>query len=132
MFGALNASRMPSVQELLPRIRRICLALPETWEGSSLGHPTFHAGQRTFAVVEADDGRALVTFKAAPEMLADLESQARFRRAAHIGRHGWVSLALDVRVDWTEVQELLQASYRQVALKRMLEVLDGPVRRRAR
>jgi predicted protein tyrosine phosphatase len=38
-------------------------------------------------------------------------------------------VALDLtaaEVDWAEVVELAETSYRQVALKRMLAALDGP------
>jgi hypothetical protein len=40
------------------------------------------------------------------------------------GALGWVSLDLTAApVDWAEVRELLDASYRQVALERMLALL---------
>ncbi|HKA92502.1 MAG TPA: MmcQ/YjbR family DNA-binding protein, partial [Acidimicrobiia bacterium] len=42
------------------------------------------------------------------------------------GPGGWLALdfAARKRVDWTEVAELVESSYRQVALKRMLKALE--------
>ncbi len=42
------------------------------------------------------------------------------------GPGGWLALDLTARkkVDWTEVAELMESSYRQVALKRMLKALE--------
>jgi hypothetical protein len=45
---------------------------------------------------------------------------------AYFGPSGWLALDFGARkrVDWSEVAELMESSYRQVALKRMLEALE--------
>jgi hypothetical protein len=45
---------------------------------------------------------------------------------AYFGPGGWLALdfAARQRVDWDEVAELIDSSYRQVALKRMLKALE--------
>jgi hypothetical protein len=44
----------------------------------------------------------------------------------YFGAGGWLALDLAAPgVDWAEVDELLDSSYRQVALVRMLKVLDA-------
>ena len=45
---------------------------------------------------------------------------------AYFGPGGWLALDFGARkgVDWGEVAELIDSSYRQVALKRMLEALE--------
>ncbi len=43
----------------------------------------------------------------------------------YFGPGGWVALDFTAApVDWDEVAELMDASYRQVAIKRMLRALD--------
>jgi hypothetical protein len=43
----------------------------------------------------------------------------------YFGAAGWVALDFTAaEVDWGEVAELIESSYRQVALKRMLRALD--------
>jgi hypothetical protein len=43
----------------------------------------------------------------------------------HHGPSGWLALHFDAAsVDWDEVDELLDASYRQMALERMLRAPD--------
>ena len=50
----------------------------------------------------------------------------RFYAPPYWGPSGWLSLDFEARrVDWDEVAELVESSYRQVALKRMLKALDG-------
>jgi len=119
---------MSTVEHVLPRLRRICLALPETWEGASLGHPTFYAGKKSFAVLEPMQG--CVTFKATPGAQQELVRDTRFFVAPYSGQHGWVGMPLTGKVDWTHVSMLLQDSYRLIALKRMLHALDGRAPRR--
>jgi hypothetical protein len=44
----------------------------------------------------------------------------------YFGPSGWLAIALGrKKIDWTEIAEIVDASYRQVALKRMLRTLDG-------
>ncbi len=113
----------------LADLRQVCLALPESAEVEAWGRPTFRAGTRMFAVFAGNDAHAFgVTFKPeADERLALLED-TRFYVPPYFGPGGWVALDLTrASVDWGEVAELMESSYRQVALKRMLAALDaGP------
>jgi hypothetical protein len=44
----------------------------------------------------------------------------------YYGPSGWLTLDFEAApVDWDEVRELVELSYRQIALKRQLEALDG-------
>jgi hypothetical protein len=111
----------------LTELREVCLALPESSEVEAWGRPTFRAGKRLFAVFSGTDDHPFgVIFK--PEMAERpaLLEDARFYVPPYFGPSGW--LALDFTrapVDWGEVGELMESSYRQVALKRMLKALDG-------
>ncbi|MGH7152142.1 MAG: hypothetical protein ACREIU_15660, partial [Planctomycetota bacterium] len=54
-----------------------------------------------------------------------LLADPRFYVSPYIGAHGWLSMRVTGPVDWKLVSNLVLSSYRQVALKRMLEALDG-------
>ena len=111
----------------LADVRRVALALPETVEIEAWGRPTFRAGKKMFATFAHHDGHGFaVLFKPDPGEKPALVQDPRFYSPPYLGPSGWLGLDLEAaRVDWTEVAELLEASYRQVALKRMLAMLDA-------
>ena len=107
---------------------------PEARETTTFGNPTFQAGTKTFAVLDSYKGTRFLAFKVTLEEQDMLCQQERFFVAPYTGKNGWTCLRLDGKVDWKEVRQLLERSYRIVALKRMLAALDGapaPTRRRA-
>lgn len=63
----------------------------------------------------------------------ELLRDERFFPAPYAAAQGWVCLRADGELEWSEVRDLLMASYRIVALKRMLSALDAgaKVNRRA-
>ncbi|MDQ3028815.1 MAG: MmcQ/YjbR family DNA-binding protein [Actinomycetota bacterium] len=111
----------------LSELRAVCLALPESAEVEAWGRPTFRAGKKMFAVFEGNQDHPYgLVFKPDPAERAALLEDPRFWVPAYFGPGGWLALDLTTAaVDWTEVAELMDASYRQVALKRMLTALDG-------
>jgi predicted DNA-binding protein (MmcQ/YjbR family) len=108
----------------LPKLRKICLALPEVVETVTFGNPTFKAGKRTFVVLDKYKGEYAIAFKATLADQTALTLDPRFYITPYSGNHGWVSLRLNARMDWEEVGALALMSYRLVALKRMLMLLD--------
>ena len=108
------------------KLRSLCLSFPETTERSSWGHPNFRAGKRAFATFEIVGGRPSIAFRLPPASV-DLLLRRKHLFVTPYGRGQWVSLWADGSVDWTFVAELLQRSYRTVALKRMLHALDRTV-----
>jgi len=111
----------------LTELRDVCLALPETSEVEAWGRPTFRAGKKIFAVFNGDDDHDYaLTFKPEPDERPALLEDGRFYSPPYFGPGGWLSLDFGARrVDWGEVAELVESSYRQVALKRMLKALDA-------
>lgn len=114
----------------LERLRRLCLALPETSERLSHGEPTwFIQGKKTF-VTYADhhhDDR-LSFWCAAPdgaqEILVGTDPE-RFFRPPYVGHRGWLGVRLDVPgVDWDQIADLVTDAWRTVAPKRLLARLD--------
>ena len=110
----------------LADLRRVCLALPESCEVEAWGRPTFRAGKKIVAQFDgADIHDHALTFKPEPDERPALLEDARFYVPPYWGPSGWLALDLDAApVDWGEVAELVEGSYRQVALKRMVKALD--------
>ena len=110
----------------LVRLTKICLALPEATRECLGSHAGFRVRKKTFAYFLNDhhgDGIVSVACKALPgENTALVAAQPdRFYLPAYIGPKGWVALRLDIgKVDWQEVAELVAASYRQIAPKRLV------------
>ena len=117
-----TADRIDS-RPVVQRLRRLCLALPETSERSSWGHPNFRAGTKTFAAFEVIKGRPSIAFRL-PAADVDELLGATGCFLTPYGRGLWVSFWADGRINWTMVERLLDRSYRTVALKRMLSALE--------
>jgi predicted DNA-binding protein (MmcQ/YjbR family) len=113
----------------LAELRAMCLALPEAVEVEAWGRPTFRAAKKIFAVFTGDDEHPYaVVFKPDPAEDPALRADDRFYVPPYFGPSGWLALDFEAAdVEWDEVAELVDGSYRQVALKRMLKVLDEEV-----
>ena len=117
-------------EDPFPRLREICLSLPQTTERMSHGEPTwFVRGKKTF-VTYADHHHddVLGFWCAAPEgaqaMLVD-SAPDRYYRPPYVGHRGWLGVRLDVPVDWDEIAEVVEDAYRVVAPKSLVVELDA-------
>jgi hypothetical protein len=75
-----------------------------------------------------DGGRPSVWFKPAGADQITLVGAHpdRFFIPPYVGTKGWLAMYLDVsELDWSEVDELIEDSYRQMAPKRALKILDA-------
>ncbi|MFA1542503.1 MmcQ/YjbR family DNA-binding protein [Actinomadura monticuli] len=108
------------------RIREICLSLPEATEKPFGGHtaPSFRVRDKLF-VMTSEDGLSM-TFKAGPGVQEALvaENPEGFFVPKYVGSKGWVGARLDVEHDWDEMSELIEDSYRLIAPKRLVNLLD--------
>jgi predicted DNA-binding protein (MmcQ/YjbR family) len=112
----------------LDRLRALCLAYPETSETSSWGHPNFKAGKKVFVAFEQVNGRASIAFRLPPQQIDRLLSRKQFFVTPY-GRGQWVSLWADGALDWKAVADLVDRSYRVVAIKRMIAAIDEGARK---
>ena len=125
-------SSAKQVEAALAKVREIALALPETTERLSHSAPSFFIrGKKTFVNFWDDhhgDGRLALWVAAPPGVQAQLAEQEpdRFFVPPYVGHRGWLGVRLDVDVDWGEVAGIIEDSYRQVAPKTLLKVLDEP------
>ena len=106
-------------------LRKVALGFPETTEVEAWGRPTFRAGKKIFAIFTGlNEQRYSVVFRPTASERPALVDDSRFYIPAYWGPSGWLALDFTAaKVDWQEVTELLESSYRQVALKRMLAQL---------
>jgi predicted DNA-binding protein (MmcQ/YjbR family) len=109
-------------QATVMKLRKICLALPETVETSAFGHPNFTANKKTFVTYENFKGQDAIAFRVDPLQFDAMLLDPRFF-ATPYGRGQWLSLAADADIDWALVKDLVLSSYRMVANKRMLASL---------
>ncbi len=117
----------PRAQQVLPKFREICLALPETLETEQFGNPVWKAGKKTFAGVHDRKGRLNLQFWAGADRQATLTFDPRYAIPPYIGHNGWIELDVEDDANWDEIDGLVLHSYRHFALKRMLRALDGHV-----
>jgi predicted DNA-binding protein (MmcQ/YjbR family) len=104
------------------RLRRICLSLPDATEAISPGQTAYRVAKKTFCVLKLDGADIFLVFKVGRPQQRLYLSDPRFCRAAYRARYGWVSLLLStaVKINWPEVRELVEGSYRELAPKRKL------------
>jgi len=101
-----------SEQEVLRRLREICLWLPGASETVTFGHPTFQANRKTFAVLEEYKSELSICVLAGKRMQGVFLKDPRFYRTPYIGNRGWVSLKVHgAPLDWREVRELVVGSH---------------------
>lgn len=117
--------------ELVERVRTICLALPEATEKLSHGAPAFFV-RKQFLMLWADghhDHDFPHLWAAAEpgvqEELVETESP-RFFRPPYVGHRGWIGLRLDGDLHWEEIANVCVEAYRAVAPKTLLAQLDEP------
>ena len=112
--------------DALERLRDICLAFPEASEQGGVGRPTFKVRQKIFAMRHLMDGRLSVWLKAPPGAQGALiqTSPDIFFMPPYVGRHGWVGAFLDADLDWDQLADLIEDSYRMTAPKRLVAQLD--------
>ena len=117
----------------LAELRRIALGFPGAFEKVSWGRPAFCV-PKMFAMyggnVKSPDG--MVSYPNSILVKVDevdrpaLEQDQRFVYPADMGPSGWLGLDLTAAaVDWDEVGELVDASYRMVAPRKLIKELDA-------
>ena len=94
----------------------LCLALPNTKETPTWEKPHFRVGERIFAGCGDPSDPLAVGFKLTlAHARRRYAKDARFKRAAYVGKSGWVTMNLRDRPSWVEVRALIEESYRLVA-----------------
>lgn len=119
---------MTATDPVLEKLRRICLALPNTKETPTWGHPHFRVGEKIFTGYGQEYGNnrpsisAKVTMDEQQALIA--ADPDRFFVPPYVGKKGWVGIYMDGRLDWSMVETLVEKSYRNVAKVRDVKALD--------
>lgn len=117
---------------MLHRVREAALEFPSAAEKVSHGRPAFFT-KRIFAHyggsirvdgAHVQHGQSVIVLPDEEEARA-LLGESRCYRPAYLGSSGWVGVDLDDATDWSEISELLEASYRRTAGPRLVAMLDG-------
>lgn len=127
----------------LKELREIALGFPDAYEKVSHGRPGFFVA-KMFAMYGGSTKHQHPPGRSAParrpgEMLTvphcvmvkvddsdrvALQQDERFFYPAYMGPAGWLGLDFSVaKVDWAEVRELVDASFRLVASKKLIKLL---------
>ncbi len=118
----------------LAELRAICFALPGVEERISHGRPTFRTAKIFAAFGGSEKIRpgehrqvpSALIFTPDPVDLPAIDQDPRFFVPAYYGPYGGRAIDLaDPATDWDEIAELVDASYRLVAPKRLLAELDA-------
>ncbi|WP_241386927.1 MmcQ/YjbR family DNA-binding protein [Rhodococcus sp. CH91] len=115
---------------LLARVRDLALALPGTTEKISHGRP-FFSTRTAFAVYGGSEKDTRAPFPRSLIVKPDEEERRALLEERHtylpmyFGPSGWVGYDLArPQVDWDEVSELLDMSFRMTAPARLVRELD--------
>lgn len=122
----MDERRLTDDGAALEQLRAICLALPEASEEGGVGNPSFKVRGKIFAMRHPQGGRMSVWLKAPPGAQGALvhTSPQVFFVPPYVGHHGWVGAWLDIGLDWEQLAELIEESYRMTAPKRLVAQLD--------
>jgi predicted DNA-binding protein (MmcQ/YjbR family) len=109
--------------DALERVRRICLALPESEERRSWGTPAFRVRDRQFAIFldnHHGDGRVAVWCVGSPGMQESLVSSdaEHFFVPPYVGPSGWIGVRLDRGLGWDVVGDLLRQAHEAIVERR--------------
>jgi predicted DNA-binding protein (MmcQ/YjbR family) len=116
---------------LLQRLSKFCLALPEAIREDSGDFADFRVRKKAFAYfLNNHHGDQIVSVCCRAEMGENVDRASRepqrFYLPAYIGPRGWFGLRLDgSAVDWSEVRNLVELSYRLAAPKTLIKTLDA-------
>ncbi|WP_026373915.1 MmcQ/YjbR family DNA-binding protein [Agrococcus lahaulensis] len=116
---------------VLARLRAIALALPSAQEKVSHGRPAFFT-RKVFAYFGGSTREEYAAGLDPPRVSVLLEPEERLAmlaeggavEPAYLGPYGWVAVDLE-DADWTRVAELIDASFRVTAPKRLVAELDS-------
>ena len=115
----------------LARVRKICLALPQTTERLSHGAPTFFVRDKKSFVTYVDDhhgdGRLALWCAAPPGMQRGLvrANPEQLFVPPYVGFRGWIGVRLDRDPDWDDIERVIREAYVAIAPKTRAAQVSG-------
>jgi phosphoribosylglycinamide formyltransferase-1 len=117
-----------------PRLRKlteVCLALPDMVRKISGDHADFRVRGKVFVYfLNNHHGDGIVSVCCRSELGENVDrahrEPQRFYLPAYIGPRGWFGLRIDRgKIDWEEVKNLVELSYRLAAPKTLIKALEA-------
>ncbi|NJN19463.1 MAG: MmcQ/YjbR family DNA-binding protein [Oscillochloris sp.] len=107
----------------LERVRRICMALPETTERLSHGEPTFFVRKKVYVMCadnHHNDGRSAVWLPAPPGFQEGLigSDADTFFLPPYVGHRGWVGVILE-RISDADLRLHIETAWELIAPTRL-------------
>jgi predicted DNA-binding protein (MmcQ/YjbR family) len=99
---------------VLEKLRKICLALPGAEEKFTWGHPNFRVKNKIFCSIGDYKDAWAISVKVGKAIQGVFLEDPRFFKTPYVGQHGWVSLRISGKLNWKEIQGLVEESYRQI------------------
>src|SRR5215831_6096506 len=121
-MGDPNRKLTAAEEGVLKRLRRIYEPLGGVVEErDKFGHVSIRVAKKTLAMLGSnDDGVPSLGLKSDLTTQALLVERGGFYRTPYVGQHGWVSIDGTVKqMDWPVIEDVLVATYRAVAPKRI-------------
>ncbi len=126
---ALNEAAVGSgmnFEQVLHKLQTICLALPKTKETLTWGIPHFRVGEKIFCGCAEDQGRPRIGLKMEAYQSEVMMKLPGIEKAPYSRKgDGWVTIDPGVFDDWDEIERLLVGSYRLIAPKRTVALIDS-------
>jgi hypothetical protein len=97
-------------------VRRIALSLPETREGSHMGHPDIRVAEKIFVGLRSEDGNFISLKSTAMNFDALVREDPETYRDAWGGK--WLGVKLD-RVDRAKLRALIEEAWTLAAPKKL-------------
>jgi predicted DNA-binding protein (MmcQ/YjbR family) len=114
--------------QLIDRLRKICLSLPEAVEKETWGHPTFRVRDKIFVGCGVGDGITTMSAKTVDgEQEALLEQGEPFFFPKYVGSKGWIGVVLSNGTDWDHIWEIVVDSYQAIAPKKLGLLVDDEI-----
>lgn len=117
----------------IARVRKICLALPETTEVRSWGAPTFRVRGRVFGMYAEPGnnhgGREALWLNcdAVSQQFMIADDPKRYFKPQYVGPYGWVGVYLDARVSWKLVTDRVREAH-EFTLAKLLKKKESKKR----
>jgi predicted DNA-binding protein (MmcQ/YjbR family) len=114
-----------NAEAILKKLSQICLSLAEVERRDRNDHADFRVRGKVFAYfLNNHHGDNIISVCCKAELGENIDRASRepqrFYLPPYIGPRGWFGLRLDgAGIDWSEVQNLVELSYRLVAPKRL-------------
>lgn len=120
----INPLKSKKNSAIINQLNSICTTLPEVSQDSQFGNPCFRAGKKSFCCFYLRDHKPqLQVWVGSDSQPALISFDQRFSIPPYTGHNGWIDLDLSHQQNWQEIEDLLLASYKHFAIKRMINAL---------